>query len=55
MQIKPNLDVSLTLDDGKSESMLEIRINSVVKRKYVHSRGTVQLYSENRVILASAV
>jgi len=29
MQMKPNLDVSLTVDAGESESMLEIRGNSL--------------------------
>ena len=29
LQIKPNLDVSLTLDAGESESMLEIRRDSL--------------------------
>ena len=60
LQIKPHLDVSLTLDAGESKSMLENRrdiINSFVVKLNMQTAKVhcMQLYSENRVILALAV
>jgi len=58
LQIKPNLNVSLTFTQANRKFLLEIRRDSLQFRSQTYnadSWGIVLLYRENHVILASAI